>query len=292
MGNTSKDNVNYYQGCVFMREYLFIVDKNDNLERVFESTENDLAPKGVILFVNEKTTNNIKQYDVTIFNDNNKLMEQDTATIILEAAAIRLINDGYQRKEIKRTCPFLSNAEIGEIAARQNALIKCIEEKQGAPFFSDVRQQAATLISECSRISIEGFIRFRLKELMKKWYVLLDEVMDQYLIEREYQEFISLLQYFVEIQEARIDEVKLILGDKGQYELLDKGGNTIQDECIKEINVTSEHYDMTQDDILISTLITIAPRKITVQGCSINEKPKIIDTIGKVFRGKVVFEEK
>jgi len=275
-----------------MREYLFIVDRNDNLDEVFESTEKDLSPNGIILFVNEKTTNNIKQYDVTIFNDNNKLKEQDTAAIILEASAISLIYSGYQRKEIKRICPFLNNDEIKEIAARQNALIKCIEGEQGPPFFSEVRQQALNLINECSKISIEGFIRFRLKEVMKKWYVCLDEVIDQYLIEREYQEFISLLQYFVEVQEARIDEVKLILDDKGQYEILDKGGNTIQDECIKEINVTSEHYDMTKDDILISTLITIAPQKITVQGCSQNEKPKIIETIGKVFSGKVVFEEK
>lgn len=275
-----------------MREYLFIVDKNDDLDEVFDSTEKELAPQGIILFINEKTTKNIKQYNITIFNDNNKLKEQDTAAAILEASAISLINNSYQRKEIKRICPFLNKDEITEIVKRQNTLIKCIDSKQEKPFFQGVREQAVSITTECSKISVEGFIRFRLKDIMSKWYLYLDDVIDQYLIEREYQEFISLLQYFVEVQEARIEEVKLILDDKGQYEIFDKGGNTIEDECIKEINVTSEHYDMTQEDILISTLITIAPKKITVQGCTKAEKPKIIDTIGKVFSGKVVFEEK
>ncbi len=274
-----------------MREYLFIVDKNDKLDGVFESVEKELAPNGILLFVNEKTTNNIKQYNVTIFKDSDKQKEQDAATIILEASAISLICESFQRKEIKRLCPFLTKEEIGEIALRQNALIKCIEARQEKPFFSGIREQAKAVVDESSKISIEGFIRFRLKEILEKWYICIDEVIDQYLIEREYQEFISLLQYFVEVQEARIEEVKLILDDKGQYEIYDKGGNTIQDDCIKNITVTSEHYQMTQEDILMSTLITIAPKKITVQGCPKTEKPKIIDTIGKVFNGKVIFEE-
>lgn len=273
-----------------MREYLFNVGRNDNLDLIFDSTEKELTPRGVLLFVNEKAGINIKQYGVTIFNDNLKQSEQEIAALILEASAINIINSSFQKKEIKRLCPFLVPSEIEEIALRQNSIIKGIEAKQGKPFFAGINQKATELIAETSSVSIEGFIRFRLRSVMERWYACLDEVIDQYLIEREYQEFISLLQYFVEVQEARIEEVRLILDEKGQYEIFDKGGNAIEDTCIRDINVTSEHYDMTQEDILISTLITIAPKKITVQGCPKAEKPKIIDTIGKVFNGKVVFE--
>ena len=67
----------------------------------------------------------------------------------------------------------------------------------------------------------------------------------------------------LQVQEARIEEVKAdTLAKTGRCEICDKGGNTIDDELHKRYNMsTSEHYEMTQEDILISTLITIAPKK-------------------------------
>lgn len=40
---------------------------------------------------------------------------------------------------------------------------------------------------------------------------VIDKVVERYMVEKEYDEFINLLKYFVDIQENKIDEVNVII---------------------------------------------------------------------------------
>ena len=58
---------------------------------------------------------------------------------------------------------------------------------------------------------MEGFIRFRLKDYIEELKYIIDGSVDELLIDREYNEFIKLLRYFVEIQEPKVEEVHVLL---------------------------------------------------------------------------------
>ncbi len=58
-------------------------------------------------------------------------------------------------------------------------------------------------------INIDGFIRFRLKDYIGELRDAAEKAVDEFLMEREYREFIQLLKYFVEVQEPRLVHINL-----------------------------------------------------------------------------------
>ena len=71
-------------------------------------------------------------------------------------------------------------------------------------------------IKECLEenevINIKGFITFRMKELREDIECIIDKIVEDYMIEKEYKEFIKLLKYFVDILESKIENYSKILG--------------------------------------------------------------------------------
>lgn len=113
-------------------------------------------------------------------------------------------------------------------------------------------------------IILDGFINFRLKDYIEQLEEAVDKAIDEYLMDKEYREFIKLLRYFVDLQEPKKDMVNVLLRG-GEFFLLDEQMNLIEkDEGINMI--ARENPDVNVDDILVSTLINMAPRKIVIHG--------------------------
>jgi hypothetical protein len=65
-------------------------------------------------------------------------------------------------------------------------------------------------ISDNTDIIVEGFLRFRLKDFGSEMEELVDKVIEEYLVEKEYNEFIKLLKYRISV--AGEDTVILFSG--------------------------------------------------------------------------------
>lgn len=137
-------------------------------------------------------------------------------------------------------------------------------------------------------IIFEGFIRFRLKDFIGELEDAVDRAVDDLLIEKEYNEFIKLLQYFVEIQEPKVEEVHVFQDENRRYTLLDSSFRVINNDVLEELAKEISDKDISCDDLLISSLITIAPNKITIHECDKIKNTELINTIKNVFSGKVV----
>lgn len=88
---------------------------------------------------------------------------------------------------------------------------------------------------------LEGFVNFRLKEYVKDLEEVVDKAVDDFLMEREYKEFIRLLRYFVDIQDPKFDTIHVIVSYENKYILLDETRREITNECIQEfVNEISE----------------------------------------------------
>ncbi|MCL5045478.1 MAG: putative sporulation protein YtxC [Actinobacteria bacterium] len=136
---------------------------------------------------------------------------------------------------------------------------------------------------------IEGFITFRLKDYMEELEDAVDRAVDDFLMEREYREFIRLLKYFVEFQEPRLDEVHVIMKPGGTFKLVDAQNNSINNEYLEEFVVEMVESEINYEDLLISALITIAPSHIHLHCVSTEERDESVETIKSVFSDRVTF---
>lgn len=138
-----------------------------------------------------------------------------------------------------------------------------------------------------NNLVLDGFINFRLKEYIKDLEEVVDKAVDDFLMEREYKEFIRLLRYFVEIQDPKFDTIHVIVSYENKYVLLDETRKEITNECIQEfINEISEG-EVNYDDLLVSSLITLAPRKVVIHCFGQFKNKELLETIKNVFSGKV-----
>lgn len=135
---------------------------------------------------------------------------------------------------------------------------------------------------------LDGFVNFRLKDYIKDLEDIVDKAVDDFLMEREYKEFIRLLRYFVDIQEPKYDVVHITVSFTGSYILMDENRNEITNDCIQEFVNEFSEGDINYDDLLVSSLITLAPRKIFIHSAGQFRNKELLETIKNVFSGRVV----
>ena len=109
------------------------------------------------------------------------------------------------------------------------------------------------------------------------------------MVEKEYNEFIKLLKYFVEMQESKIDEINIIIEKNGDYTIQDKKGHDIMEILVNDVSELKSNKNINIEDVLISGLITNCPLKIKIH-CQENcNNKELIETIKNVFLDRVVF---
>lgn len=136
-------------------------------------------------------------------------------------------------------------------------------------------------------IIIDGFINFRLKEYRLELLDAVDKAVDDFMMDREYKEFIRLLRYFVDVQEPRVEEVHVIVQTGGIFRILDSCGKTINNQYLEGFVVENAEIELNYDDLLISALITIAPQNVTLHGPNVKDANEVINTIHSIFDGRV-----
>ncbi|WP_084171072.1 putative sporulation protein YtxC [Desulfofalx alkaliphila] len=152
---------------------------------------------------------------------------------------------------------------------------------------NQIYQRLNEYLSNHDHLVVDGFIRFRLKEYISELKDAIDNAVDDFLIEREYGEFIQLLRYFVEIQEPRIDQVHIIVKDNGYFGLYDKNKKRLNHEEIDDFVLNMIESDINYEDLLLSALISIAPREIVFHYKEKSYPKNTLKMVQDVFVGRV-----
>jgi len=164
-----------------------------------------------------------------------------------------------------------TQAERKEIQRLTLAIIKN-EERNLLNSFFQIRRKNIIIkrlleyFESSNTVILDGFVNFRLKDYMKDLEEIVEKAVDDFLMEREYREFIRLLRYFVDIQEPKFNAVHIIAGYDNKYVLLDENKNEITNECLQEFVNDIPEGEINYDDLLVSSLITMAPRKLVIHG--------------------------
>lgn len=203
------------------------------------------------------------------------------------------IIDRYEIRFIKR---LLSENHNYLAPAQKREVLKNIELFTDDPDIGyNARKQAILLsiydyLKEDTTMLLDGFVSFRLKEYESILEEVIDRLIDNYVTQKEYEEFIGLLKYFVNIQEPRPKLTHIIVTIDGRYNLLDESGHNITSKCLsdfvdEEDNLTEINYD----DLLISMLITLAPEKLVIHGSENIKNKELFTTIKRVFDNNLTY---
>lgn len=136
-----------------------------------------------------------------------------------------------------------------------------------------------------TKLYLQGFITFRLKLYKGEIEKIVDAAVNQYLIEKEYTEFVSLLKLYINSEESKTDLVHLVYHNEESI-LLDKDKNIIK----TDINLLNAKFlsdiSFSSSDMVLNTLLNIIPKKIYIHLID-EEADDFITTLELIFENRI-----
>ncbi len=201
---------------------------------------------------------------------------------VLENHIIYEIRDVLIQRIIEKHYFYFSVSERDKVLyysrQRENNVNKKIKQR--------IKENMREYLKQAKHFNVEGFIKFRLQYYLDELKRHVDCAVDDYLIEKEYQDFIKLLKYFVEIQEPRVLEAHVLLDDGGNFQIRD-ASEKIVEQNQDEMNIPYLKEEVDNEEMLVSALVTVAPGKIVVHRHVQLQFPKVITTLMNIFEGKI-----
>lgn len=203
----------------------------------------------------------------------------------------------YKEKEmfqfLTETYFFLKHEEILEVEEDiMNVLLRKNMPKEEIFIYcnnkiNSILEKIQSCIEENREININGFITFRMRELRQDIEDIIEKVVEGYMVEKEYKEFIRLLKYFVDIQESKIEKVNIYVLEDSKYKITNGYDEDIFTSFLKDLSECKLGIDANVEDIIISGLITNAPKSINIYGKEACKNKEFVETIINVFGDRV-----
>lgn len=259
-----------------------IIDIQNNVNYIIDIAKKELCDKFSVK----------QRHDKLIFNSEDVAFLQLKISEILTEYIISFEEESLLKSLINLDYAFLNISEKSDIL---NTAIKLIKNHDNdflrmlillkRRFL--IKQNILEYLSENNYMNLSGFIQFRLSSYKKMLLELIQKVVDDYNLQKEYKEFIDMLKCFVESQKNRSPKLHVIFEENGEYLILDEKNKNITKNCFEEFIETKEKNNLNNEDVLISSLITLAPRKLLLHFESENYNKKIVNTIEQIFENKV-----
>lgn len=180
----------------------------------------------------------------------------------------------------------------GEIYKEQedNIYKKSVEifDKKDILIREAIFQRLNNYITNNNHIDIDGFVKFRVKELIGYISNIGDTALEEYLMKKDYDEFISVLKYFIKAQDTKINTLKIYIRKDNSFILYDEKNNRIENADDEELMNMFIKENLNYEDFLISTLLSLCPNNILIyDSLKTNSSREMINTIKAIFEGRV-----
>lgn len=280
------------QTIVYENKKDYVINELNNIKKYFEE-------KNVVIGISEAINKGI--HFIKIFCDdlepNPKV--SDKFRLYMATLLYKVLVEEFCRDEIQNLLnenySFLGYEDMREVARKIITVLKdeehvldkdmiyCINKK------NEIIQKIQECIKENDEINIDGFITFRSKNFTKDLENIINKIVEQYMVDKEYDEFIKLLKYFVDVQESKIDEINIIIKKDGKYEIKDKEDKDIMGEILEELLDSKYDGTVNTEDLIISGLITYCPKEIIIHHSENCINKEFLNTIKKTFESRVKF---
>ncbi|AFM39231.1 YtxC-like family protein [Desulfosporosinus acidiphilus SJ4] len=145
--------------------------------------------------------------------------------------------------------------------------------------------QILSCLNQSPIFDLEGFLSFRAQEYKRDVTKAVEFAIEEYIIEKEYLEFIQLLKHFVDTQTPQLEKLHVGMNSKGEFHLFNNEGEDITLDYLEDYQLDNLN-DLGYEDLLVSALIAVAPRQITLHIRN-NRYRDTLQTIRSVFGERV-----
>lgn len=275
---------------------LISIGSTENIDFIRNKLEEKFEPllvEDLILTVDESNTGGYVFWDLNISNLKEGFGTNEGTVFILKYLMAELVTEIIVEKIeeqlltnlIKTYYLSFNPAEQIEILEKASDYLKNYSNQKRKKI---ILQLVLDYLETDKLLIFDGFIRFRLKNYIEELGGIVEWAVDEYLMEKEYNDFIGLLKYFVDIQEPKVEKIHVVLEKERTFRLYDEFDNLINNDFLENFILEIGDNELNYEDLLISTLITIAPREIIIHIAESNLTKNILKTIEKVFVDRVL----
>ena len=225
---------------------------------------------------------------VYTFTQNKKGVDGDIALYSTLANFVEdIIINFYSKKIILlRTNKFLRDIEEVDkskvVEEVHNVLLdrkQLIEEKE------QFKNELLDYLIENNALIIDGYLSFRPKTFNQIIDKAIEKTMEKIYLLIEYNEYIDTLQFFVDTQYSQVDLVNILITNDS-IRLLDSYNNEINNSEISILLEEIFNEDISESDIVLSSLLALAPQNIVIHGQGYDDS-EIIIVLKEIFRNRI-----
>lgn len=235
----------YYCTKKFKNYNNVIIHYTGSYTSIFEHNLADVLTNCIISFYEEKLVERLINYNYFYF-------------------------DYFEKAKIKDECLHLLNTNTThEFYFRKDSLWLCVYN----------------YLHENKKVILQGFVDFRISPYIKSLDYATDISVNNFIIEREYNEFISLLKLYIHSKPSSRKIIHLIYINKESI-LLDENKNIIP---MFENNFDSKYLSdisFSSNDITLNTLLNIIPKELHIHLIS-DEDDEFIETLKLIFEDRI-----
>ena len=150
-----------------------------------------------------------------------------------------------------------------------------------------ITNEIVDYLLENNTLILDGYLRFRSKSFEELSDKIIDKVILDIQKENEYEDFIEMLQFYLDSQIPKVDTVNVVINND-EFTIVDKKGNPVENESIRAIIQEYEVEDISRADILVSSLIVLAPNRVIVHIKNDKEK-ELMQVLKRIFTNRLTF---
>lgn len=175
---------------------------------------------------------------------------------------------------------------VGRVPAVEAAAILNRAKAVPSPSRAHLATAVEQILAARRHFTIEGFVRFRLRESLRTCQQVLAQAARQVRLEQEYRAFVHLLQEVVAEQVPQIETVQVIRGRGGAYSLADAWGRRVATDFLDGPIAGQAQSLLDREDLLVSALLQLAPARIV---CHFAPAPGECALVRDIFGDRVDF---
>lgn len=154
------------------------------------------------------------------------------------------------------------------------------------------KKQKNSIINNCiksyflehSSCVLDGFINFRLFNYKNFINLILENTINDYILKKEYAEYVNLLYEYISIQEPQSENIHLIYGTDSKL-LLDSSKNVITDTTNSQIYLSD--FSFSSNDFILNSLLSLLPKKLYIHLNNI-EEDNFINFLKLIFKDRFI----
>lgn len=153
-----------------------------------------------------------------------------------------------------------------------------------------IKNKFREVLENSKTINLNGFIKFRLKFISLYVIQIVEKSIDNYLMKKEYFDFINIIRYITDVEDKDYDSVN-IMYNNNRLQAYDSNMKKITYIGAMEISQELDGKIADYDETIINILLTVTPKKIKLHTDNIEiddfESKNTVEVIKRIFKDKV-----